>query len=137
MGQLRPLPETDCDAAAFWQAAARSQLLVQRCDACGHHQHYARPFCTACRGRSLQMVRCTGRGLLHSFTVVHRAPFEDLPAPYVVALIKLEEGPMLLSHVVDADLGTLRCDMPVHVDFQPLREGIVLPVFRTGYGASE
>lgn len=130
MGQLRPLPETDCDAGPFWAGAARGELLIQRCDACGHHQHYARPFCTSCRGRALTMVRSTGQAVVHSFTVVHRAPFDDLPAPYVVALVRLQEGPTLLSHVVGVAPEAVHCDMRVTVDFQPLREGVVLPVFK-------
>jgi len=130
MANLRPLPEADCGAGPFWAGAARGELLVQRCDACGHHQHYARPFCTACRGRSLQMVKSAGRGLLHSFTVVQRAPFDDLPAPYIVALVKLDEGPTLLSHLVGCAPAEARCDMPVLVEFQPMRDGVVLPVFK-------
>jgi uncharacterized OB-fold protein len=130
MANQRPLPETDCGAGPFWAGAARGELLVQRCDTCGHHQHYARLFCTACRGRSLQMVTSAGRGLLQSFTVVQRAPFDDLPAPYIVALVKLDEGPTLLSHLIGCAPTDARCDMSVVVDFQPLRDGVVLPVFK-------
>ena len=63
----RPLPEIDAEAAPFWAGAARHQLLVQCCNACGNHQHYARPFCTSCRGRDLKMVPSYGTGVLHSF----------------------------------------------------------------------
>ncbi|HMN78887.1 MAG TPA: Zn-ribbon domain-containing OB-fold protein [Burkholderiaceae bacterium] len=135
MGNPRPLPEADNGAAAFWEGARRGELLVQRCDDCGNHQHYARPFCVACRGRRLTMVPVGGRGVLHSFTVVHRAPFDDLPAPYVVALVRLQEGPTILSHLVGCDPAAARCDMPVRVDFQPLRDGVMLPVFRSADGA--
>lgn len=130
MGQSRPLPESDCSAAPYWEGARQGQLLVQRCSGCGHHQHYARPFCVSCRGRDLAMVPSQGRGVLHSFTVVQRAPFDDLPAPYIVALVRLDEGPTLLSHLVGCDPAQARCDMPVQVDFQPLRDGVMLPVFR-------
>ena len=126
----RPLPEIDAEAAPFWAGSAGHQLLVQFCNACGIHQHYARPFCTSCRGRDLKMVPSCGTGVLHSFTVVHRGPFDDLPTPYIVALVKLDEGPTLLSHLVECDPALARCDMPVQVAFEPLRDGIVLPVFR-------
>lgn len=132
MATLRPLPESDCGAAPFWDAARRRELLIQRCNGCGHHQHYARPFCTACRGRDLVMVASGGHGVLHSYTVVHRAPFDDLPAPYIVALVKLAEGPTILSHLVDCAPADARCDMPVVVDFQLLRDDVLLPVFKPG-----
>jgi uncharacterized OB-fold protein len=130
MRQQRPLPDTDSDAAVFWKGAAQQNLLIQRCTRCGGYQHYARPFCIRCNDTGMKMVEASGRGTLHSFTVVHRAPYDDLPAPYVVALIKLEEGPMILSNIVDCDPESLKCDIPVEVGYQSLRDGVVLPVFR-------
>ena len=130
MGMQRPLPETDTDAGEFWRGAAAGKLLIQRCTRCNGYQHYARPFCVKCRHDQLEMVEVSGHGILHSFTVVHRGPYDDLPTPYVVGLIKLDEGVTLLSHVVDCDPQALSCDMPLEVAFRPLREGIVLPVFR-------
>lgn len=130
MGLQRPLPEMDSDAGPFWKAAAQERLIIQRCTRCGGYQHYARPFCIKCRDTNVEMVEASGRGVLHSFTVVHRGPYEDLPAPYVVGLIKLDEGPMLLSNVVQCDPASLKCDMAVEVTYQPLRDGVVLPVFR-------
>jgi uncharacterized OB-fold protein len=130
MASLRPLPETDAYAEAFWKGVSDGQLLIQRCKSCGHHQHYARPFCLKCRAGALEMVPASGKGSIYSFTVINRSPYEDLPAPYAVALVRLEEGVTLLSQIVDCDPGELRCDLPVEVSFQPLRDGVTLPVFR-------
>jgi uncharacterized protein len=130
MTSLRPLPEADAQAESFWKGASSGQLLIQRCKGCGHHQHYARPFCLKCRSDALEMVPASGKGSIFSFTVINRSPYEDLAAPYAVALVRLEEGVTLLSHVVDCDPGELRCDLPVEVSFQPLRDGVTLPVFR-------
>ena len=44
--------------------------------------------------------------------------------------VRLQEGPTLLSHVVGVAPEAVHCDMRVTVDFQPLREGVVLPVFK-------
>lgn len=125
----RPLPETDTGAKPFWDGAAQQKLLIQRCDDCGHYQHYAREFCTKCCGRHLSMVEASGRGVVYSFTVIHRGAYDDMPSPYVVALVTLDEGPRLLTNIVNCDPERVRCDMPVQVTFQPLRDGIVLPVF--------
>lgn len=130
MGLQRPLPETDTDAAPFWKGAAEHRLLIQHCKHCGNFQHYARPFCLKCHAADPEMVPASGRGVLHSFTVIHRGPYEDIPTPYVVGLVRLDEGPTMLSHVVDCDPADVKCDMALEVAYQPLREGIVLPVFR-------
>lgn len=109
-------------ADEWWDAARQGRLLVQRCDACGHHQHHPRPFCLSCRRRdALGFVEASGRGTLHAFTVVHRSPRDDLDAPYTVALVDLDEGVRLLTWFTGEDP---RCDLPVRVAF---RDG--LPVF--------
>ncbi|VTU30320.1 Zn-ribbon domain-containing OB-fold protein [Variovorax sp. PBL-E5] len=130
MGLQRSLPETDGYAGAYWKAASKGQLLIQRCAACGKHQHYARPFCLACGERDPAWVPASGKGTVWSFTTVHRGPYEDLPTPYVVALVRLEEGVVLLSHIVDAKPDKVQCDQAVELLFQDFREGVRLPVFR-------
>ena len=137
MGMQRPLPETDTDAAPFWKGAAEHKLLIQRCTKCGNHQHYARPFCIKCRSDAMEMVEASGRGSVYSFTVIHRGPYVDIPTPYVVGLIRLEEGPTLLSNVVGCDPASVKCDMAVEVSYQPLRDDVVLPVFRPARNPKE
>lgn len=134
MGLERPLPETDGCAGDYWAAAREGRLIIQRCRSCGAAQHYGRPFCTACGGPQPDWVDASGRGTVLSFTVVQRSPYDDLPAPYVVALVRLEEGVTLLAHIVDAPPADIRCDLPVRLEFRPLRDGFRLPVFRLAEG---
>jgi uncharacterized OB-fold protein len=130
MALERPMPETDGLAAHYWNEASEGRLALQRCSACGRHQHYARPHCTACGSRDLAWVSASGRGHVWSHTTVHRGPYDDIAAPYVLALIRLEEGVVMLSHVVQTQPEVVSCDMKVELTFQPLREGVRLPVFR-------
>lgn len=90
----------DALTRAFWDAAVRRVLVLQRCDRCNAHQFYPRPFCLSCGGTSLQWAEATGTGTVYSLTTVHMSIRPDLPAPYVVALIDLDEGPRLLTHLV-------------------------------------
>ena len=129
MAEQRPLPEIDGLARAFWSGAVEGKLLIQHCRGCDDYQFYPRPACLSCRSNDVEMVEASGRGKIYSFTVIYRGPYEDIPAPYVVALVNLDEGVRLLSAIVNCDPATLRCDMPVRVTFAPLRDGIVLPVF--------
>ena len=134
MALVRPLPETDGLAAAYWQGTSEGKLLIQRCNSCGRHQHYARPHCIACGNRQLTWEPARGKGMIWSFTVVYRGPYDDLQSPYVVALVRLEEGVVLLSHIVGARAQEVRCDAQVELAFEDLRDGVRLPVFRLAGG---
>lgn len=116
-------------AADFWTAAARGELTIQRCQACGHLQHPPRAVCGACGAADLAFGPVSGRGTVYSFTVVERALLPELRpfVPYVIALVDLDEGPRLLA-LLRADPPELRIDMPVQVAFEAVGE-VTLPVF--------
>ena len=67
---------------------------------------------------------------MDSFTVVHRAPSSAFEAPYVIARVRLTEGPTLLTRIVGAEEHELSCDLPVFLDWEPLTDHYQLPVFR-------
>jgi uncharacterized protein len=123
------LPLVDEVTAPWWEATRDRRLLVQRCERCGHHQHYPRPLCLACASTDLGFVPASGNAVVHSWTVVHRAPDPAFEPPYAVALVRLAEGPILLSAIIDADLDALRCELPVSLRWRPLADGRHLPVF--------
>jgi uncharacterized OB-fold protein len=83
----------------YWEAAQRRSLVVQRCQACGHHQHYPRPFCLECDADTLEWVETKGQGTVHSVTTVHVQLLPELKPPYQVALIDLDEGPRLVTGI--------------------------------------
>lgn len=126
----RPLPPITPETEAWWDATREQRLTVQRCQVCGTSQHYPRSLCTTCHADDLAMVEVTGRGRILSFSIVHRsadpAAFE---VPYVVALVALDEGPVLTSNLVSADFTHLACDQPVTVQWEPLEDGRFLPQF--------
>jgi uncharacterized protein len=126
----RPVAAPDALTAPWWDATREGRLLVQRCAACGHHQHHPRHVCTACGTTDLAYVEVSGRGVVHSFSVVHRAPQPGFTPPYVVALVRLDEGPTLLTNLVGLDHDALRCELAVRLDWLPLPDGRQLPIFR-------
>ena len=76
-------------------------FVMPRCEACGKFHFYPRPVCPHCGGKRLAWVAASGRGEVYSHSTVHRAPspaFKD-QVPYVVAIVKTDEGPHLLSRV--------------------------------------
>ena len=78
-------------------------MTIQRCRTCGAHQHHPRPFCLSCKGSDLELVEISGGGSVWSFTEVHRSPREGREAPYTVALVRLDEGPVVLTHLTHDD----------------------------------
>ena len=124
-----PTPETK----PFWEGTKNRQLRVQRCHDCEKFFFYPRPLCPFCLSRNVEWRTVSGRGKLHTFTINYRAgrhaPFEG---PFVIAIVELEEGPRLMTNLVDVDPdpAKLRCDMPVEVVFHDLTDDITLPRFR-------
>jgi uncharacterized OB-fold protein len=125
-----PVPAVTELSRPHWEACQRGELLVQRCDDCGHYVFTPEVACTACLSSSLVWVRSSGRGVLYSFTVIHRPQRPEFDAPYVGAIIELEEGWHMLSNMVDCNLDSLAIGQPVEVCFVPRGDNILLPMFR-------
>lgn len=130
MTDARPIAEPDNITEPWWDATKEDKLMIQHCSSCDHYQHYPRSVCTKCASPNLEYVRSEGRGEIYSFTVVHRSPIPAFEPPYVVALVRLAEGPVLLSNIVGTDPNDVRCDMPVTVTWEPLPDGRKLPMFQ-------
>ncbi|HEX9776367.1 MAG TPA: Zn-ribbon domain-containing OB-fold protein [Actinomycetota bacterium] len=129
MSEPRPIAPPDAVTEPWWNATREGRLMVQRCATCSHVQHYPRGICTACGARDLALVESSGCGTIYSYSVVRRAPHPALEAPYVVAIVQLEEGPRLLTNVVGCSPEDVRCEQPVAVAWEDLPDGRRLPLF--------
>jgi uncharacterized OB-fold protein len=128
----RPLPRPTPTSAGFWEAAARRELVLQRCSKCQAWRHYPQPMCPACQSLDWSWERASGRGEIHSFVVAHRAfhPFWADKVPYVSATIELEEGVRMVDDLLELPPDEARIGLPVEVWFFDTGEGIVLPKWR-------
>jgi uncharacterized OB-fold protein len=128
-----PIPLPTPETRPFWEAARRHELQLRCCRACGRHHFYPRAACPHCLSGELEWQRASGRGTLHTFTVVHRGQ-RDFPlgAPYVIAIVELAEGPRLMTNLVGvaADPKAIRIGMPVEVTFEDVSPDVALPRFR-------
>lgn len=128
----RPLPRREGLAGEFYDWLGRGELRFQRCTACRAWRHLPRPICPSCHGADWVWERSTGRGRVFSWTVTHRALHPYFAAlPYAQVLVEMDEGPRVLSWVVDVEPGDLAFDLPVEVAFSEV-EGVTLPVFVRG-----
>jgi uncharacterized protein len=115
----RAFPVPDAVSLPFWEGIAEGVLRVQRCSACGRHVFYPRAVCPYCASSELDWVDASGRGRIHSYTVVHRAPPEYRDeVPYVVALVELDEGVRMMARLVDVEPAAVSVDLPVEVAIQ-------------------
>ncbi len=126
-----PDPQT-AEAKHFFAAAAEDRLELQRCAACGRVWFFPRPACVACGAQDWVWFKASGRGTLHSYSVVHRAPSPEFRArvPYVVALVDLEEGPRMMTNIVGAGALEVAIGDALEVTFEDRGEGRKLPQFR-------
>lgn len=127
----KPLPQPDNVSGPYWQAASEGRLLIQECPTCGSRQWYPRALCAACGGDP-DWLECSGRGTLHTFTVVRQfgmKPFRD-ELPYVVGMVDLEEGPRIMGAVTDCDPDDVRIGMDLEVHFRKAADDIGVPYWR-------
>jgi hypothetical protein len=126
---LSPSP----DALPFWEAAQRHELVLPWCNACEAFFFYPRTACPTCGSRDLAWKPASGRGTVYTFCIQHhsRVPGYADATPFVTAIVELEEGPRLMTILVDVepDPEHVRCGLPVEVTFLDVDDG-VLPVFR-------
>lgn len=122
-------PTSGTLAETFIAGCRVGELRLQCCGGCGAYQFYPRIICAQCHGRDLSWVAASGRGQISSFTVVRRAISAAYEAPYVVALIALEEGPTMMSHIVACAPEDVAVGAPVRVDFAAWSESVSLPIF--------
>nr|GLK33188.1 hypothetical protein GCM10017611_00300 [Rhodococcus wratislaviensis] len=71
----------------------------------------------------------SGAGVVESYTIHHHPPVPGFDGRPVVALIKLEEGPLMLSNIVGDDAEDVRIGDPVQVTFLQIATDYVIPQF--------
>ena len=129
-----PLPVAQPESDFYWEKARERELWLRRCNACVRAYFYPRDFCPACGGRDVEWTQSSGKGTLHAFAVVHRAPtpaFRDR-VPYVAAMVDLEEGARVPANLVgvEPDPSRIAIGMAVEVAYEDVAPGVTLPVFR-------
>ena len=127
----RALPAITPETRHFWEGTRAGELRLQRCAACSHTYFPPRPFCPKCASREVSVFRASGRASLYS-SVVHYRPVPGFTPPYAIAVVELEEGPRLMSNIVETSQTpeALQLDMPLEVVFERLNDEISLPLFR-------
>ncbi|MGB3289322.1 MAG: OB-fold domain-containing protein [Burkholderiaceae bacterium] len=121
-----PAPIPNVETQHFWDAAKEGRLLIKHCIGCDKAHWYPREVCPFCQGGKTLWRQASGKGTIYSYSVMRRAA-----VPFATAYVTLEEGPTMLSNIVDCDFDALAIGMPVEVCFAPTQSSdLCVPVFR-------
>jgi uncharacterized OB-fold protein len=128
----KPLPRIDEINRPYWEASKRHELLLQKCRECGHYRYPPGETCSSCLSDELEWVKASGRGVVYTWTVFHQVyhPAFAKDVPYAVVAVELDEGPRLLTNLVDCKVEAIFIGMPVEAVFDDVTEEITLPKFR-------
>ncbi len=129
---LKPLPTPNQETKPFWDACRKHELRVQRCKACKNTFFPPRNSCPHCLSQDFEWIKCSGKGKVYSFSVVHqnRSPGFKNEGPYVIAYITLDEGVQMLSNVIGCEPYSVKVEMPVEVVFEDATPDVSLPKFK-------
>jgi uncharacterized protein len=119
-----PAPEPAPDTKPFWDAAAQGKLLIKKCRACGESHYYPRPNCPNCMSAETEWQTAAGGGTIYSFSVMRRAE-----VPYAIAYVTLDEGPTMMTNLVQCDFDKLEIGQRVKLAFTPTQGGPPVPTF--------
>jgi uncharacterized protein len=125
----RPIPVPDEASAAFFDGAARGELVLQRCRSCRAFMWPVKPRCVECFAGELEWAAASGRAALHSFAVVHQR-YPGFEEPYVLATVETAEGVRFNTSIVGVDAEGLEIGMPLEVVFERVSDDVAVPKFR-------
>ncbi len=113
-------PET----SEFWEAAANGRLLLKVCDDCGKAHWFPRAVCPMCGSGKLSWKPASGKGKVYAFSPARRAD-----PVYTLAYVTLDEGPTMMTNIIDVEPESIQIGQAVQVKFKPANEGRMMPFF--------
>lgn len=132
MRSEHPVPAITPVTEQQFAFAEEGVLAVQRCADCQALFFPPSTNCPTCLSTNLLWEAVSGKGRVWSWIVMHQPylpGFKD-EIPYLVASVILDEGPMLMSTLVDIEVGDIAIDLPVQVRFEPFgADARPMPVF--------
>ena len=127
-----PMPQPESEF--YWEKCKAHELWLRHCKSCDKAYFYPRDICPHCFSRDTDWIQSSGRGTLHTFSIVHRGPtpaFRDR-VPYLAALVEVESGARIPTNLVEVepDPTAIKVGMALEVVFEDLTDTISLPKFR-------
>ncbi len=127
----KQLPAVTSLDKPFWEAARRHELVAYRCLNCGTYYSQVTD-CLTCDNPKMDWVRVSGKGQVFTYGIYHQLyhPGWKDDVPYNVTWVKLDEGPLLMTNIVECRNEDLYVDMPLQVVFDDVTDEVTLPKFK-------
>lgn len=128
----KPLPVPQKWSQEFWKATKDHKFLLKKCKECGHIDHPPYYYCTECMSLEHEWVEASGKGTIYTFSTTYMGapPAFTNDQPFTLAMIDLEEGPRMLSRIVDAKPEEITFGANVEAVFEDVTEETTLVMFR-------
>lgn len=128
-GKIIPTPTND--TKPYWDACQQQKLVIQQCKRCEHIQFYPRLMCANCLSRDVTWLEASGKAEVVTYTIVHRPilPAYAKEAPYILAIVQLEEGPTMMTNILNCPFDEIAVGMQVTVQFEYWSPEFLVPVF--------
>ena len=125
------VPQATPETQPYWDGLKEGKLMLQRSKKSGQAYFPPRPFFPGDPTQEVEWFEASGRGTLHSYVISHRPP-PGYEAPFAIAVVLLDEGPKLMTNIVDCPQTpeALQLDMPVVLAPHKVNDDITLPLFR-------
>lgn len=130
MSYNKPLPKIDALTQPFWDGARAGKFMLQHCPSCGDTRFPPGPVCPKCLADGQTWIESSGNGTLESWIDMHRAYWDGFKdaLPYRVCLVRLAEGPVIVSNLV-GDAASPTMGAPVRAVFEAITDEVTLPKF--------
>jgi uncharacterized OB-fold protein len=133
-GYNKPVPVPQGESDHYWDKAKEHELWLRQCNDCGDAYFYPRDISPCCFSKNTSWIQASGKATLFTYAIVHRPPhpgFREI-APYVTAVVELEEGPKMPTNIVidDPTPENLQIDMALEVIYDDITDSITLPKFK-------
>ena len=127
----KPLPFVTVISQPFWEGTRRHEFLLQQCRGCGAVQFPPKEVCSSCWSAEFGWTGAAGTGTVYTYTVIYRAgmpAFQD-DVPYPIVIVELDEGPRVMSNLVNCDLEQVAVGMPVRMVWEDRTDEISMYKF--------
>lgn len=122
----------------FWRESKhRYRLVGTRCENCGNLYFPPRDICPTCRRESINKMKeeeLSGEGEVYSYTVVHDGLEQfKMQVPYIIAIIKTKEGPLITGQIVDCNPDNVKIGSQVKSTLRKVRTEGKSGIIQYGY----
>lgn len=116
----------------MWESIAAGEMRLQRCSQCSRFRYPPGACCPTCLSTEFEWLPISGKGRVLSWTTFHRKYLPAYPPPVTCVAVQLDEGPILIANIDQADMPVLALDAPATLFYDTHPDGYALPRFRLG-----